>query len=160
MRIITLVLAAGLLGCAALIAQTDRGAIRGTILDPSGAGVPGARVHADNDGTKIRTTVLSLGEGGYTFSSLAPGAYVLSVEAAGFKKSVAGNVVVHIGDMMQVHLPLSIAHPACTMLEYIPWIRECFVEPATVRDGFFVPPEQPGVGTTLRDDALTRFGVR
>src|SRR6185436_13146386 len=110
MRIITLVLAAGLLGCAALIAQTDRGAIRGTILDPSGAGVPGARVHADNDGTKIRTTVLSLAEGGYTFSSLAPGAYHLSVEAAGFKKSVAGNVVVHIGDTARADVQLEVGN--------------------------------------------------
>lgn len=69
-------------------------------------------------------------------------------------------VVAHIGDMMQVHLPLSIAHPACSMLEYIPWIRECFTEPATVVDGHFVAPRQPGAGTTLRDDALERFGVQ
>lgn len=67
--------------------------------------------------------------------------------------------VAHIGDMMQVHLPLSIAHPACTMLEYIPWIRECFTEPATVKDGAFVVPQTPGAGTTLRDDAIERFGV-
>jgi L-alanine-DL-glutamate epimerase-like enolase superfamily enzyme len=68
-------------------------------------------------------------------------------------------VVSHIGDMMQVHLHTAIAHPACTMLEYIPWLRDCFVEPATVREGCFVTPTQPGAGTTLRDDALERFGV-
>jgi L-alanine-DL-glutamate epimerase-like enolase superfamily enzyme len=69
-------------------------------------------------------------------------------------------VVAHIGDMAQVHLHLSIAHRACTLLEYIPWMRECFIEPATVRDGTFVIPEQPGAGTTLRPDALERFGRR
>jgi L-alanine-DL-glutamate epimerase-like enolase superfamily enzyme len=68
-------------------------------------------------------------------------------------------VVPHIGDMMQVHLHLALAHPACTMLEYIPWLRECFVEPATVREGFFVPPRETGAGTTLRPDAIERFGV-
>jgi L-alanine-DL-glutamate epimerase-like enolase superfamily enzyme len=69
-------------------------------------------------------------------------------------------VVPHIGDMMQVHLHLAIAHPACTLLEHIPWMRGCFVEPATVRDGRFVVPDRPGAGTALRDDALERFHVR
>ncbi|MBW7921433.1 MAG: mandelate racemase/muconate lactonizing enzyme family protein [Rubellimicrobium sp.] len=68
-------------------------------------------------------------------------------------------VVSHVGDMMQTHLHTAIGHPACTMLEYIPWMRECFTEPATVRDGWFLVPEEPGAGTTLRPDAITRFGV-
>lgn len=68
-------------------------------------------------------------------------------------------VVPHIGDMMQVHLQLAIAHPACTLLEHIPWMRECFVEPATVRDGVFVLPERPGAGTELRPEALERYHV-
>jgi L-alanine-DL-glutamate epimerase-like enolase superfamily enzyme len=69
-------------------------------------------------------------------------------------------VVPHIGDMMQVHLHLAIAHPACTLLEHIPWLRDCFVESATVRDGHFVLPQRPGAGTALRPDALERYGVR
>lgn len=69
-------------------------------------------------------------------------------------------VVPHIGDMMQVHLHLAIAHPACTLLEHIPWMRACFVEPATVSDGRFAPPERPGAGTALRADALEAYHVR
>jgi L-alanine-DL-glutamate epimerase-like enolase superfamily enzyme len=69
-------------------------------------------------------------------------------------------VAAHIGDMMQVHLHLSLAHRACTMLEYIPWLRQCFEEPASVKDGKFVVPQRPGAGTTLRNDALERFNVR
>lgn len=68
-------------------------------------------------------------------------------------------VVSHVGDMMQTHLHTAIAHPACTMLEYIPWLRDCFTEPATVVDGDFVVPREPGAGTTLRPDAIARFGV-
>ena len=67
-------------------------------------------------------------------------------------------VVPHIGDMMQVHLHLCIAHKACSMLEYIPWLRECFTDPATVEEGFFVLPQEPGAGTTLKIDAIERFG--
>jgi L-alanine-DL-glutamate epimerase-like enolase superfamily enzyme len=69
-------------------------------------------------------------------------------------------VVSHVGDMMQTHLHTAIGHPACTMLEYIPWLRDCFTEPATAADGYFVVPREPGAGTTLRDDALLRFGVK
>jgi L-alanine-DL-glutamate epimerase-like enolase superfamily enzyme len=69
-------------------------------------------------------------------------------------------VVAHIGDMMQLHLPLSIAHPACTMLEYIPWIRHCFVEPATVKDGYFVPPQEPGANTTITSAAMEKYSKR
>jgi L-alanine-DL-glutamate epimerase-like enolase superfamily enzyme len=61
--------------------------------------------------------------------------------------------------MAQVHLHLAIAHPACRLLEYIPWMRDCFEEPAAVKEGHFVPPEQPGAGTTVKAEALTRFGV-
>jgi L-alanine-DL-glutamate epimerase-like enolase superfamily enzyme len=69
-------------------------------------------------------------------------------------------VVAHIGDMMQVHLQLSIAHRACDMLEYIPWLRECFEEPATVSGGRFLIPAAPGAGTTIRPDAMERFQVK
>jgi L-alanine-DL-glutamate epimerase-like enolase superfamily enzyme len=68
-------------------------------------------------------------------------------------------VVSHIGDMMQTHLHTAIGHAACSMLEYIPWLRDCFTEPATVADGYFVVPREPGAGTTLRPDAIDRFGV-
>jgi len=68
-------------------------------------------------------------------------------------------VAPHIGDMMQVHLPLALAHPACTLLEYIPWTRSCFVEPATVKEGLFVVSDAPGAGTTLKQQAMERFGV-
>lgn len=66
-------------------------------------------------------------------------------------------VAAHIGDMMQVHLQLSIAHPACSMLEYIPWMRECFEEPATVVNGFFQTPQRPGAGSTLKPSALEQY---
>jgi L-alanine-DL-glutamate epimerase-like enolase superfamily enzyme len=69
-------------------------------------------------------------------------------------------VVPHVGDMMQVHQHTAFAHPACSLLEFIPWTRHCFAEPATVRDGEFVLPQAPGAGTTLKDGALAEFGRR
>lgn len=68
-------------------------------------------------------------------------------------------VCAHTGDMMQVHAHLAIAHPAVDMLENLPWMRNCFVDPVTVVDGILVKPELPGAGTTLMDDALKKFDV-
>jgi len=67
-------------------------------------------------------------------------------------------VVPHVGDMMQVHQHIALAHPACRLLEFIPWAQECFEEPATVREGHFVPPAAPGAGTTFTVAALRQFG--
>lgn len=53
---------------------------------------------------------------------------------------------------------LAYRHPASTMLEYIPWIRDWLVEPIAVKDGCFALPQNPGAGTTMRADALAKVG--
>lgn len=57
-------------------------------------------------------------------------------------------VAPHVGDMGQVHVHLAYNHPACQMLEYIPWIKDAFEEPIVVKDGFYLQPQHPGAGTT------------
>ena len=47
--------------------------IRGTVTDPSGAGIPAAEVKATNTQTKVSTTVPSKDDGSFEFLSLAPG---------------------------------------------------------------------------------------
>jgi L-alanine-DL-glutamate epimerase-like enolase superfamily enzyme len=66
-------------------------------------------------------------------------------------------VVAHVGDMGQVHVHLSYWHPATSMLEYIPWIKDCFVEPIRVDGGYYVRPEMPGAGCTLTESAVSSF---
>lgn len=66
-------------------------------------------------------------------------------------------VAPHAGDMSQVHVHVSYAHPACEVLEYIPWIKDCFLEPADVVDGCFNLPQQPGASTTPTPEAWERF---
>lgn len=66
-------------------------------------------------------------------------------------------VVPHVGDMGQVHVHLAVWHPATTMLEYIPWIMDCFVEPIAVEAGAYLRPQMPGAGATLTEDAIAQF---
>lgn len=66
-------------------------------------------------------------------------------------------VAPHAGEMSQVHVHLSYAHAACEVLEYIPWIKDCFTDPAEVVDGWFGLPQEPGAGTTPTRDAWERY---
>ena len=66
-------------------------------------------------------------------------------------------VAPHAGDMSQVHVHLSYAHPACEVLEFIPWIKDCFTDPAEVVDGYFRRPSMPGAGTTPTAEAWERY---
>ncbi len=66
-------------------------------------------------------------------------------------------VAPHAGDMSQVHVHLSYAHPACEVLEFIPWIKDCFTDPAEVVDGYFRRPELPGAGTTPTAAAWAQY---
>lgn len=66
-------------------------------------------------------------------------------------------VVAHVGDMGQVHVHLSYWHPSTSMLEYIPWIKDSFVEPIRVEGGHYVRPETPGAGCTLTESAISSY---
>ncbi|HEX8424402.1 MAG TPA: TonB-dependent receptor, partial [Pyrinomonadaceae bacterium] len=69
----------------ATFAQTHRASIRGTIVDPNQARIPGATVKAINEATNETRTATSSAEGEYAISSLLPGTYRVEVEAGGFE---------------------------------------------------------------------------
>jgi hypothetical protein len=66
-------------------AQTFTATINGTVLDQSGAAVPGASVTVRNDGTNEERHLTSDGAGRYTVPQLMPGEYSIAVRASGFK---------------------------------------------------------------------------
>src|SRR6266568_5101861 len=64
--------------------QSDRGTITGTITDPSGALIPGAKITLVNVETDTRSETVSTSTGNYTLPALAVGNYTLKVEHEGF----------------------------------------------------------------------------
>ena len=86
---------------------------------------------------------------------LASSAKVLRVcdTAHSFRLPVAP----HAGDMSQVHVHMSYAHLTCEVMEYIPWIKDCFTEPADVVDGYFKLQQLPGAGTTPSASAWEKY---
>ena len=63
-------------------------AITGTVLDPSGAAIPGAKVIVVQKSTSVSHETLTNASGGFNITSLPPSTYTVSVEATGFKKYV------------------------------------------------------------------------
>lgn len=82
---VVLLALACVLAPAGAFAQSDRGAISGTVLDPQGAVVPNAKVTATSLDTGEVREVTSGDSGGYTLPELRAGRWRVSVEAPGFK---------------------------------------------------------------------------
>src|SRR5579863_3945844 len=82
--------------CPPAYGQKDTGGITGTVTDPSGAVVSGAKVSiTDVDrGTTVTTTTNNQGE--YVASPLKIGRYTVTIEKSGFQKAVVGPVKVDV----------------------------------------------------------------
>src|SRR5947209_18390446 len=66
------------------VAQSPEGAIVGTVTDPSGARIAGAKVTATARGLSFSRTAQTSKLGEYRLAGLPPGAYDVKVEAQGF----------------------------------------------------------------------------
>ena len=101
------VLAVGvLLSVLQLQAQVDTGSITGTVTDPSGAVVSGARVTLTNEGTAAALAVTTGSDGSYTFSPVKIGSYKIEATAQGFKTITQSNIVVNVSANVLVNLKL------------------------------------------------------
>ncbi len=82
-------------------AQTSS-SLSGTVHDPQGNAVVGAKVSLNNTGgtTQLDTTTNS--EGFYIFPIIQPGTYTVTIEAPGFKKSAKSGIVVNASDKQSI----------------------------------------------------------
>src|ERR1044071_7049857 len=96
-KTILLTLLTVLLACGgSAFAQTDRGNITGTVTDPQGAVVSGAKITATNlDTNEVRETATT-DEGNFTLTELKAGPWKVTVEAQGFKTTAIEKVQVAV----------------------------------------------------------------
>lgn len=92
-----------------LSAQTFRGTILGTVTDPNGAVVAGARVIAKNLGTGIQRGAITDGEGNYSISELPIGKYEVSAEQSGFQVTRVTDIAVEVSSEKRVDVALVVA---------------------------------------------------
>jgi hypothetical protein len=92
-----------------LAAQTFRGTILGTVLDPNGAVVLGARVTAKNINTGIERTTETDDQGNYTIAELQTGSYEVTIRQPGFQTAIVTNVIVGVSAERRVDVSLVVA---------------------------------------------------
>src|SRR5215510_8146927 len=82
--------------------STTDGAIGGTVVDASGAGVAGAKVTAKNNGTNAEWSTTTDDTGYFRIGKIAPAEYTVSVDATGFAPYKAERVVVQVGSVTEL----------------------------------------------------------
>jgi len=95
-------------GAAVLLGQANTGSLSGLVLDSSGAAVTGAKVTIKNDVTGAGQEAISSDAGSYTFPSLQPGPYTITVEQPGFKKLSQSGINIAIATRSALNLALEV----------------------------------------------------
>lgn len=117
MRRIQILSALAALGCLLLIPSAwaqFSATVTGTVVDPSGAVVPNARLALTNDATGQVKTATSNSAGAFTFPSLAPGDYHLTATAKGFAGTTSA-VVLETNQVLNVPVKLSVGSATQTV---------------------------------------------
>src|SRR5438046_3084523 len=90
-----------------LLAQTFRGTILGTVTDPQGAVVAGAKVTVHNVDTGLERTTQTSADGSYSLPELPIGTYTVTVTQSGFQTGVTSKVAVNVGAEKRVDVVLA-----------------------------------------------------
>lgn len=96
-----------LFSCFAFAQGTDA-LLTGNVIDTTGAVVADAKVTAKGIDTGVVKTVLSNSAGAYTFVSILPGDYQITVEKSGFKKFVLNRLTLRVGDKVEQNLKIEV----------------------------------------------------
>jgi len=106
------------LACLALLAslpalaQVTTATLYGRIVDPSGAGVPQAKILILNEQTNARANAVSDPSGEFTIPFLTAGSYTISLEAQGFKGQKQTGVLLSAGQRVGAEFRLELGNVA------------------------------------------------
>lgn len=84
------------------------GSISGTVTDPTGAVVPGARVTVKNVDTGVAFTTVTNSSGNYLAGALNPGTYDVSAELKGFQTYARTGIPLHVNEAIAVDIQLQV----------------------------------------------------
>ncbi len=88
--------------------QGSVGTLNGTVMDSTGAVIPGATVVATNVATGVEHTTTTTSAGAYTLPYLPAGTYTIRVSSPGFRTAVRENVILRVGQVMTVNITLEL----------------------------------------------------
>jgi hypothetical protein len=89
-------------------AQIGSSGISGTVTDPTGAVIPGAKVTITNQATNVSYSATTNSAGAWAFLSLPIGMYTVVVEATGFKTVSSKDNVIELGHAGTVDIKMEV----------------------------------------------------
>jgi hypothetical protein len=103
------------LSIGSLSAQETRATLSGTVFDPSGATLVGARLTLTNVATAVTVNSVSNSDGQYRFLFIDPGTYKLTAEVAGFESYVQSGVVLNVSQAATVDVRMKVGSQSDTV---------------------------------------------
>lgn len=102
-------------GCPAVSQTPGTGAISGTVNDASGRMIGRAEITAENEATHVSRQLTTTTEGSFRIPLLEPGAYKITVKAAGFADSTTSAVQVTVSETATLNITLQVATVGTTV---------------------------------------------
>ena len=117
MRYVCKILASAILilTCSAVWGQSTTSSLIGTIVDSTGALVPGASVTVTNKGTSIAYRATVDAQGVYRISQLPPGTYTVQVTASGFQTYNIQEITLQVDQQARQDIALSVGQSSQTV---------------------------------------------
>lgn len=103
-----LILIGLLVTCNCARAQTATGRIIGTVTDPQGAAIAGAKITVTNTGTNVRSNTLTNSDGFYQVLELPVGTYSVTAERDGFSKVVTAPQPLDVNQSLRIDVRMKI----------------------------------------------------
>ena len=91
-------------------AQATSGSMSGTVTDPAGAVVPGAKIEAKETASGRTFTTEATEAGLYVLATLPPGTYSVTVTQPGFKKNVQTGIEIRLGLRATLDIKLEVGN--------------------------------------------------
>jgi len=82
--------------------------VTGTVYDKTGATVASASVDLEDMDTKAQTSTVTASDGVYTFHTIRPGNYRITVSGRGFRQSVISGIRIEVGKSSLVNVILEV----------------------------------------------------
>src|SRR5579863_3392072 len=96
-------------------AQVSGATLSGTITDPSGAAIAGAKVSISNKATGVVRDVTTDAAGLYSAPNLLPGVYDVTASASGFSAAKESDITLTIGAQQTLNMPLRVGEASQTI---------------------------------------------
>jgi outer membrane receptor protein involved in Fe transport len=109
MRNLVVVAAYTLFACGTLMGQFQFGSVNGLVKDPSQSPVPDATVEIRSKTTNVAQRVTTSASGEYTFASLSPDQYTITVQHAGFRTAVRA-IQLQVDQRLQADVTLEVGN--------------------------------------------------